>query len=82
MCANNLLKLVKRASNLTEKLLIVQTKRGCHQQHATLHDAKTHVTTDYIYLDHREQNSSSSHTQSSPLLGVYILNTFYNKQHT
>ena len=76
MCVSNLLKLVKRASNLTEKLLIVQIKRGCHQQNATLHDANTHMTRIHMCLDHREQNCSSSHKQSSPLHSVYILNTY------
>jgi hypothetical protein len=72
--AHNLLKLVNSAIHSTPKQFILQIKLHCHQQHATLHDAsRTHVT--HIYLCHGHQNSSSSHTQLSPLHRDYILNT-------
>jgi hypothetical protein len=41
-------------------MLIVQIKRCCHQQEATLHNANTHVTTVYIYVEHREQNIAAA----------------------
>jgi hypothetical protein len=83
MCAHNLLKIESKERNsLEQKLLIVQIKRGCHQQYATLHDANIHVTTDHKYLDHREQNIAAA-TDSPVHCTVFIsLTHITNQQHT
>ena len=80
---HNLLQLVNGALHSTQKRFIVQIKSGCHQQHATLHDASriTHVTCTYLLIGHGHQNSSNSHTKSSPPHSVYIHNN-NNNLHT
>jgi hypothetical protein len=62
--------------------LIMQIKRSCHEQPATLHDANTHVITDYIYLDPREQNIATATDSREDSTVSISLTHIKPKQHT